>query len=269
MSRTPAGSRRARRGHEVPHPQREHLAPDQPGGNLPGEDPDDHAEPEHRRSVADRDDQYDEQERDRQQYVHDPHQEPVEQPAGQAGHRAPDRADDHPDDRGQKADLQRGPAADHQFLEHVEALVVGAQRVPGGRRHVGGGEVGSEPAVVDQRPEVAEQHEEDQRGQPQDGQLVLGELACGQPPAALHRADGAALGHVLQARRRKFGGDVGHEVSRAIRRAGSAGRRPSGRCRRRSSRRRPGRRPPACRRAGWGSRRCPGRRRTAARGRGS
>jgi uncharacterized protein len=40
----------AGRGDEVAHPQREHLAADQPGGDLPGEDPDDHAEPEARRA---------------------------------------------------------------------------------------------------------------------------------------------------------------------------------------------------------------------------
>src|SRR5437763_1531973 len=76
---------------------------------------------------------------------------------------------------------------------------------------------GDEPRVVATRAKVAEPHEADQRGQPQYGQLLPGELACRQPPAGLHRAARATLGDVFQARRRKFGGAVSHEISRAIR----------------------------------------------------
>src|SRR5690348_4061904 len=198
------GPGRSRRQDEVAFSQREHLAADQPGRHLPGEEADDQAQRQHGRAELDRQDQDHEQERDREEDVDDAHHGRVDEPADQSGYGAEQRADHDGDERGEEPDLQGGLAALHDPAELVEPGAVGAEQVLGRGRLVRLAEVGGQlVGVVDERPDEAEEHEEDEYGEADHGQPVARELAQREPPPALDRADLAALGGALHIQRRQ------------------------------------------------------------------
>src|SRR5215831_18156267 len=84
----------------------------------------------------------------------------------------------------------------------------------GSRGQVGAREIGTgHVAVVHQRPQETEDHEEDQDAHADQGQPIRGELAERQPPPALHRTDLAALGGADQVERRECSDVLSHVVS--------------------------------------------------------
>ncbi len=163
------------------------------------------AEPQHRRAVPDGHDQHDEQERNGQEDVDDAHHRRVDNAAGQPGDRTPQHADHDADGRGGEPDLERGLAALHQQGELVEALVVGPEREA---RACGGRSVWTQVgvdgvAVIEERAEEAEHHEEQQDPDSDYGELVLRELAEREPPAALDGTDLAAFWRAVNVERGK------------------------------------------------------------------
>src|SRR6516164_10664045 len=137
---------------EVAFPDREHLAPDQPGRDGPGERADDQGQRQYRGAVPDRQDEHYEQERHGQEHVHHAHQRGVDEAAGEPRDRADQSAEGYRNEGGEEADLQCGLAALHELPENVEAVDIGAERVSGPRRVVGVDEVGLEDVpVVEQR----------------------------------------------------------------------------------------------------------------------
>src|ERR1700761_8127766 len=120
--------------HELAGPQRDHLAPDQPGHAQPGQDGqqgDDR--PQVGRQDVDQDQEQD-QPRDGQQGVDHPHHDRVDDAAGDPGDGPVGGAEDRGRDGHREPEFQRGLPGHHQPPEHVEAGVVGAQEVvgPGG-----------------------------------------------------------------------------------------------------------------------------------------
>ena len=116
---------------------------------------------EHGPAVLGREHEHDEQVRDRQQDVDEPHHHAVDEPGRQTRDRTPQGADHRRDRRREEADLERRLAAQHDPAELVEAVVVGPEQVRAARRQVGGQRVDDGlVGVVDERPDEAEQDEE-------------------------------------------------------------------------------------------------------------
>ena len=134
MIRAARGPLQLRRRDVVRAAQRQRLGPRQPRDRRPGgqRDRDDGVlEPgPQRRHEGERQDQR----RERQEDVGDPHQHRVEPAAEVAGER-PDREPDRPDDdRDQRDDRQRDPRAVDDAAEHVAPDLVGAEEVRAARR---------------------------------------------------------------------------------------------------------------------------------------
>jgi biotin/methionine sulfoxide reductase len=226
-----AGAHRPGRLDELPRPQREDLTADQPGGIRPrqhGQDRDDDREAE--REHAGHDDQQDEGGHG-QHGVDDAHHEGVHDPADHSGDRAVEQADQGGRDADGETELERRLAAGHQPAEHVDPVLVGAQRVTGPRRAVLDGQAHRDlVGVVEQRAHEAEQGQQHDDAGPGHGPSVLQQ----RPQAELGAGGGgdlAAFGRQGTARRGRIsrggrGVRCGH--------SGSSGRA----CRRR--RRRPG-----------------------------
>ena len=117
---------------------------------------------DHRGAAPRRQHEHDEEERNRQQDVDEAHQHRVDEAAGEPGERSVERPDHRRDERGEEADLERRLAAEHDPAELVEAVVVGAEQVAAARRgSLSSGFVSTLVRVVDERPDEAEEHEED------------------------------------------------------------------------------------------------------------
>ena len=122
-----------------------------------------------------------EQHRNGQEDVDDPHQQRVEPAAEEARHGAVEGAEYRGHQGRGEADDERGLPPEHQPTEDVEAR---SRRCPGDCRCPGGAFVGGVlqgqlgiglVGRVEVGPDEAEQHEEDDDAQSHDGQLVLAE----------------------------------------------------------------------------------------------
>ena len=120
---------------------------------------------------------------------------PSTTPPSKPGDGSPQRSHQRGDRGREQADLQRGLTADHELAKHVESGDFGAERMALHGRGVGVEHVGdADVAVVEQRPQVAEQHEKHEDAKTGDGEPVLSERAQAEPPAALDDGDLTALG---------------------------------------------------------------------------
>ena len=133
------------------------------------------------------------QRRERQDRVHEPHRHAVACPAHRAGHHSDDSAYDRAGERDDQREQERYPGAACDPGEHVASELVGAHRMGRRRRRQRIEQVLSVGALApDDRGEDREQDEESEHGdrRPKAGIADDGTTRPGQPPRAGGRAPG-------------------------------------------------------------------------------
>ena len=134
--RVAAAAHHPHRLYVLPHPERQRLPPDESCGDQPRDEGDDEDEDDEGRAEDRRQDDGQEEHRDRQEGVDDPHQEGVDPGAEEARDRPVEGAEDRGDGGRCESDEQRHLPPVHQATEDVEAARVGAERMSVARRRI-------------------------------------------------------------------------------------------------------------------------------------